>query len=341
MSRKESKLRTKKEGAKLKKQRLVNPQRQRTLLTVRRGIRYGLRNFTRNAWLTVAATVVMVITLLIIFVTGIASSVLSETIQSQKDKMDLSVYIKHDVSSSTLDNLASEIKSQPNVKSVAISTSADERKNYVEENKAKQEIMDALQTVTEEGINMEFPAVLHVKLDDYEKKDDIQKFVSNDKLFKKWVDQSRSQSQDLETRQNTIKRLSDIMQYASKVGIAAASIFVAISVLVIFNTIRMTIFSRRDEISMMRSIGADNFFIRGPFLVEAELYGVIAGVISTILGYLALAKILPSMSSYIEVAQTQAFVEHWMAVILLAMMAVGFVIGDLSARLALRRYMKW
>lgn len=326
---------------KLKKQRLINPQRQRTLLTARRVVRYGLRNFTRNAWLTVAATVVMVITLLIIFVTGIASSVLSETIESQKDKMDLSIYIKHDASDSVLEELSDKIKQQPNVKSVSTSNSADERKNYIEENKTKQEIMDALQTVAGEGINMEFPAVLHVKLDDYEKKDDIQKYIDSDKLFEKWIDQSRAQSQDLETRQNTIKRLSDIMQYASKVGIAAASVFVAISVLVIFNTIRMTIFSRREEISMMRSIGADDFFIRGPFLVEAELYGVIAGVISTLLGYLALSEILPSMSSYIEVSQTQTLVEHWMILILLGMMAIGFVIGDLSARLALRRYMKW
>ena len=110
---------------KLKKQRLINPQRQRTLLTARRVVRYGLRNFTRNAWLTVAATVVMVITLLIIFVTGIASSVLSETIESQKDKMDLSIYIKHDASDSVLEELSDKIKQQPNVKSVSTSNSAD------------------------------------------------------------------------------------------------------------------------------------------------------------------------------------------------------------------------
>lgn len=325
----------------LRKQRLINPQRQRTLLTWRRVVRYGLRNFARNAWLTIAATVVMVITLLIIFATGVASSVLNETIESQKDKMDLSVYIKHDASDKTLNNLADQLKKQANVKSVTVSNSASERKNYVDENKENSEIMDALELVASENVTMDFPAVLHVKLEDYNLKDDIQKYISNDKQFKKWVDQSRAQSQDLETRQNTINRLSDIMGYAGKVGMVAAGIFIVISVLIIFNTIRMTIFARRDEISMMRSIGADNFFIRGPFLVEAELYGLIAGVVATIIGYLALAKIMPGMGGYIEVTETQALVEHWMLLILLGMMGIGYIIGNISARLALRRYMKW
>ena len=130
------------------------------------------------------------------------------------------------------------------------------------------------------------------------------------------------------------------MNYASRAGIVAAVIFIVISVLIIFNTIRMTIFSRRDEISMERSIGADNYFIRGPFLVEAELYGIIAAIIAMILGYLVLTKLLPSLGSYIEVTRTQAIVSQWWWAILLGMMFIGFLIGDLSARMALRKYLK-
>ena len=85
-----------------KKERLVDTQSHHTVLTLSRVARYGLRNFTRNAWLTIAATAVMVITLLIIFVTVVASSVLGEAITSQKQKIDLSLYIKANASEDVL-----------------------------------------------------------------------------------------------------------------------------------------------------------------------------------------------------------------------------------------------
>lgn len=319
---------------KVKKERLINTQRRRTFLTWTRVVRYGLRNFTRNAWLTIAATAVMVITLLIIFITGIASSVLNETIESQKAKMDLSFYIKHDANEDTLRQLAGKLRVQPNVVSVKTSTSDEEYE------KASQDNADAWSLVVGEGVDPSLPAVIHVKLEDMNKRGDIEKFVKDDPQFKQWTDESVTASQDVEARQQTIDKLSSVMNYASKAGIVAGAIFVVISVLIIFNTIRMTIFSRRDEISMMKSIGADSYFIRGPFLVEAELYGVIAAVVAMILGYLTLTKVLPSLGSYIEVAQTGAMVRQWWWAILLGMMLAGFLIGDLSARMALRRYLK-
>lgn len=321
-------------GKVLKKVRLVNRQKQRTFLTWTRVVRYGLRNFTRNAWLTVAATVVMTITLLIIFVTAVASAVLNETIASQEEKMDLSFYIRYDASEDILRNLVGKLRIQPNVESVSVSTSEEEYK------KASVDNVDAWSLVIEEGVEPTFPAVIHVKLHDMEQRQNIENFVASDQQFKEWIDQSISGSDIVETKQETIDKLSNIMSYASQIGVIAAGIFVVISILIIFNTIRMTIFSRRDEISMERSIGADNYFIRGPFLVEAELYGIIAAILTVIIGYTAMPKILSGLGSYIEVSQTLTmFKQKWWLVALI-MLAIGFLIGDLSARLALHRYLK-
>ncbi len=317
-----------------KKERLVDTQSHHTVLTLSRVARYGLRNFTRNAWLTIAATAVMVITLLIIFVTVVASSVLGEAITSQKQKIDLSLYIKANASEDVLRTLAGKLRIQPNVTEVSISTSENEYK------KASKDNVEGWSLVVDEGIKPAIPAVIHVKLADMSKRKAIEKFISGDPQFKQWVDSSVANSQDVEARQQTINKLSSLMDIASRVGIVAGSFFVVISVLIIFNTIRMTIFSRRDEISMMKSIGADSYFIRGPFLIEAELYGVIAAIIAMIVGYLLSTKLLPSLGGYIEVKQTKSFILHWWWLILLGMITTGFVIGDLSARLALRKYLK-
>ena len=317
-----------------KKERLVDTQSHHTILTLSRVARYGLRNFTRNAWLTIAATAVMVITLLIIFVTVVASSVLGEAITSQKQKIDLSLYIKANASEDVLRTLAGKLRIQPNVTEVSISTSENEYK------KASKDNVEGWSLVVDEGIKPAIPAVIHVKLADMSKRKAIEKFISGDPQFKQWVDSSVANSQDVEARQQTINKLSSLMDIASRVGVVAGSFFVVISVLIIFNTIRMTIFSRRDEISMMKSIGADSYFIRGPFLIEAELYGVIAAIIAMIVGYLLSTKLLPSLGGYIEVKQTKSFILHWWWLILLGMITTGFVIGDLSARLALRKYLK-
>ena len=318
----------------LKKERLVNNQRRRTFLTWTRVVRYGLRNFTRNAWLTVAATVVMTITLLIILVTAVASSVLGETITSQKDKMELSFYIRYDADEDVLRNLTGKLRIQPNVQSVDISTSEEEYK------KASKDNAEAWSEVVSQGVTPTLASVIHVKLDDMEQRDVIENFVDKDPQFQEWIDTSVTELQDVEARQETIDKLSSIMSYASRAGVVAAAIFIVISVLIIFNTIRMTIFSRRDEISMERSIGADNYFIRGPFLVEAELYGIIAAVLAMAIGYLAVSKILPSLGGYIEVAKTQAILNQWWWAILLGMLVLGFLIGNLSARMALHKYLK-
>ncbi len=317
-----------------KKERLVDTQSHHTVLTLSRVARYGLRNFPRNAWLTIAATAVMVITLLIIFVTVVASSVLGEAITSQKQKIDLSLYIKANASEDVLRTLAGKLRIQPNVTEVSISTSENEYK------KASKDNVEGWSLVVDEGIKPAIPAVIHVKLADMSKRKAIEKFISGDPQFKQWVDSSVANSQDVEARQQTINKLSSLMDVASRVGIVAGSFFVVISVLIIFNTIRMTIFSRRDEISMMKSIGADSYFIRGPFLIEAELYGVIAAIIAMVVGYLLSTKLLPSLGGYIEVKQTKSFILHWWWLILLGMITTGFVIGDLSARLALRKYLK-
>ncbi len=329
------------DATKIIKKRLVNPQRRRTLLTMQRVFSYGVRNFSRNAWLTVAATVVMVITLTVVFITGIASSVLEETIEAQKAKMDLSLYIKPEAKRTVLDQLAELIRHQPNVTNVSVSTSEAEHDKFIESNKTNQTVLEGLQVVAESGVKMKLPAVIHIKLDDYSKRDALEKYVAQQGLFKAWVDHSSMSARDIEARQNTIKQLADIMKYASKVGLIVAAIFVAISVLIIFNTIRMTIFSRRDEIAMMRAIGADNYFIRGPFLVEAELYGVIAGVLTVAAGYLLLLYILPNMRNYITVDHTGAMFRQWWWLVMLGMMAAGWLIGNISARLAIHRYMKW
>ena len=119
---------------------------------------------------------------------------------------------------------------------------------------------------------------------------------------------------------------------ADKFGIVATIVFVAISSLIVFNTIRMAIFNRREEIQMMKLIGADRSFIRGPFIVEAVVYGFIAAIIATGLGILALLSVKSKLLNYgVAIQPTIDFLIVYIGFVLLGMIALGALIGILSS----------
>ena len=110
----------------------------------------------------------------------------------------------------------------------------------------------------------------------------------------------------------------------------------------IFNTIRMAIFSRREEIYMMRLVGADTNFIRGPFLVEAQICGIISGLLASTIAYGGYRLLAPSLVGYnIDISTVTMFMDTGRLVIVyLVVIGIGMLIGLISARLAMQKYLK-
>ncbi|MCL2174302.1 ABC transporter permease [Candidatus Saccharibacteria bacterium] len=316
--------------------RLARPKQTRRMLTRSRVIRYGLRNLTRNAWLTIAATAVMTVTLLIILATVVMSQMLSSTVVKLRDNIDVSIYFDPKTDDDTLRNLAGKMQLVENVKGVTISNSQSEYDKFVEENKNDRNL---IKTIADIEIN--FPAVMHVKINDLNNVQPIRNMVEEDPQYQKWI-YTRRQPTYAGDQQQTINTIASWADLAQRGGLTAAAVFLIISILVIFNTIRMAIFSRREEIEMMKLVGADKSFIRGPFLIEAAIYGILAALIATALGFAAFAWLTPRLSNYgVMVDSVQEMMVSWWWVVLAAMIAIGVAIGYVSARLSARRYLKW
>jgi len=125
------------------------------------------------------------------------------------------------------------------------------------------------------------------------------------------------------------------------VGIIVSVVFVAISTLIIFNTIRMAIFNRREEIQMMKLIGAERSFIRGPFIVEAVVYGFFAAVLASGIGMSLFVLARPALEAAdVSVTQTMNLLTAYAGFVLLGMIIIGAIIGIVSSLLATRRYLK-
>ncbi len=304
----------------------------RQWLTFLRMVRYGINNFTRNAWLTIAATAVMTITLLIIFTTVVAGSILNDSITEMKRKIDLSLYVKTDTAQEDVDSIKGDLEELSNTESVTYISPEQGKQDLAQENKADDTALDALS----EAANR-LPGVFRVQLHDIEDTSQLGEFVRTNSTYQANEDRKPS----FETRRDTIQTLTRWAGFAQQGGLVASAVFVLISSLIIFNTIRMAIFSRKDEIQMMKLIGADRNFIRGPFVVEAIVYGFIAGVIATAIGIALVVWSKDGFSSFgIEVALTYDWLVSYIGLVVLGMVLLGATIGTISSLFATRRYLK-
>lgn len=307
----------------------------RQWVTFMRMCRYGVNNFTRNAWLTIAATAIMTITLFVIFTSVAARNILVDTLSDLRDKVNMSIYLENETTSKDATSVADDLKDLSSVISVDIISPEAARNNFITQNREDEDSLNAIKEATNK-----FPWTLNIKIVDINNTTELQNFVATNELAKEHLDANRPPS-FAGTKRATIETIGRAIDFAQKIGIIASSIFTVISMLIIFNTIRMAIFNRREEINMMKLIGAERSFIRGPFIVEAIVYGFFAALIASSLGYALLFFVAPSLESYqINVQPTLDAALFYAGFILLAMIIIGAIIGIISSLMATRRYLK-
>lgn len=307
----------------------------RKWITFLRMCRYGVNNFTRNAWLSIAATAVMTITLLIIFTTVVARTILVDTVTQLKDRVDMSIYLKTETTNDQSKEILNRLDGLDSVKSATYISAEEARNQFLEAQKSDVATMQALTEA-----NNKFPATIKVKLVDINDTSELKTFIEKSESIKDLIDPKREPS-FAGTRSESIKNIARAVQFAEQAGLALSLLFIAISSLIIFNTIRMAIFNRKEEIQMMKLIGADRSFIRGPFIVEAIVYGFIAALIATLAGILLLYFLKDNLqSSGISANNTYDLILLYLGPITLGMILLGALIGIISSMLATRKHLK-
>ena len=307
----------------------------RRLLALSRMIKYGVNSFFRNSWLSVAATLVMTLTLLIILVTFLSHQILNDTIKDLQEKVDMSIYLKTETTDEVAGLITKDLKKLKSVKKVTYISADQARKQIIEESAGSDAVLEALKEATNKN-----PATLRVVVEDINDTTELEKFVESNKTIQKYLSTRYKPSFAGERRQ-TIKSIGRAVSFVQQLGLGAGVLFVLISALIIFNTIRMAIFNRKEEIYMMKLIGADKAFIRGPFLVESVLYGVLAALVATGFSFWALHSVVGVLIDYqIAVQPTLGWLTNYLGLVLLAVITLGSLIGIISSSLATRQFIK-
>lgn len=306
------------------------------LITQWRIIKTGCQNFVRNLTLAIAAIAVMLITLTIILFSVIANATFTNTIKQITDRIDISVYLKDDVTDATREKLIADLKNIENVREVEYVSKDAALEDY---KKANQDNLDLLLAISQ--TDNPLPASLRLKPKDPNRIEEIRTFLEQENIKALQSDET-SYSGD---RKEAIDKITSATRFLGQAGVVGVIIFTVVSMLIIFNTIRMAIFNRRDELQIMRLLGASTSFIRGPFVVETIIYGIIAGLLSvticeTLFSVSANAFGASSLGLLDITFANDYFAKHfWL--ILTVQLAIGILIGAASSMIATRRYLKF
>lgn len=306
-------------------------------MTFLRIVHAGTVNFMRNATLAIAAMAVMVVTLTIVLFSIVANATFTNTIQQITDKIDISVFLNDNVTPDQSKKLVSEIKALPNVKSVQYLSKDDALKTYLKQKTTNQNLITAVSPA-----GNPIPATIRIKPRDLNRLEDIKTYLSKSSNKALQTEGSPSYSGD---RKKAIDNITHATNILREVGVVAVAVFSTISALIIFNTIQMAIFNRRDEITIERLLGAGSWFIRGPFIVESIIYGILSAIISLLFinsVFVAASSALQASSlGLLDIAYAHDYFNQHFLVLLLMQVLVGILIGAASSIIATQRYLRF
>ncbi len=300
------------------------------LTTIFRIIKYGFLGFWRNGWLSTATLSIIILTLLV-FEGLMVFNVLTKTaLDSLKNKIDISVYFKTTTSEDDILKIKQSLQSLAEVKGVEYISRDDALAIFKERHKDDPTISQSLDQLKDNPLL----ASLNIKAYDTKQYAAIAGYLDKTDL-KVWFEKVTYAENSL-----MIERLGKIIDTAQKGGFLLIVFLTLIAVLVTFNTIRLAIYSSRDEISVMRLVGGSNSFIRGPYVIEGIIYGLLAGVFSVVIAMPIIYFISPYAQIFISDINLWSYFKTNLFTMFGYQALFGVGLGIASSYIAVRKYLR-
>ena len=299
------------------------------MTTLFRIVQAGVFSFWRNIWLSSATIAVLVLSLSVATGILLLSVVAQAVVTELESKVDVSVYFKPDIEEQKITEVRKSLTEFPAVLEVRYTSKDDALEKFKERHAGNQAIEQALGELGDNPLE----ASLAIRAQDAASYEAVASFIEN--RFSQIID-------NVNYRENApiIEKLFAVTNALRVAGLILGAALFAIAGLIAHNTIRLAIFSMREEISLMRLVGASNWFIRGPFVVEGMLGGLIAGGATffiffglVYLGAAPIAKFLPGVDMLVY------YKTHWYEIFAFTA-GLGILASTLSSYVAIRRYLK-
>ncbi len=281
-------------------------------------IKEGFKNTWTNGVMSAASVLVMVCCMILTGGAMLLSLNLNHTLKGVENSNTMVVFLKKGVSPDQVIDAGNQIKNTPNILKCDYYSSEQASEKY-------KDVLGDLYEVVKEGENP-FPEAYHITMKDLS-------------LYKKTIDKIRSieNVESVGDRSETAKKLSDLNKIVAQAGIWIICSLGVVSLFIISNTIKITMHNRRFEISIMKSVGATNGFIKAPFMVEGMVIGCIAAVISTLVLKVVYDGLLSVIGGIVPFSGISF--EDVMWIVLGCFLATGVLFGVIGSSISLRRYL--
>jgi cell division transport system permease protein len=301
------------------------------LAAIHRSIIFALQSFWRNIWLSLATIFIIALAFLSINFLVALNAISDSAIAAVKDKIDVSVYFKRDVKESKIAEIKSHLETLSQAKSVAYFSPDDNLAQFKARHQSDQIIQETLTELAGNPLG----ATLVIKAKELADYPEILKAIDNPA----YTELIENKSYD--DHQLVISRINSITDNIRKGGLIISLIFVVIAVLIVFNTVRIAIFTHQNEIGIMKLVGANNWFIRAPFILENVISGLVACVVATIVIYGILSFLQPHLTAFFgfDFNISKYFNDNFIKIFASELIGIT-VLNVISSSLALTKYLK-
>jgi cell division transport system permease protein len=296
---------------------------------LKRIIKYGWKIFIRDGEIALTNVFILVIVIILISFLFLSREIGQILISFLKEKADISVYFKEEVLEEDILKLEEEISKIPEVKEVKYVSKEEALNEFRERYKENPILMEALSEI---GANP-FLASLSIKVQEASQYEAIINFLNekNSQIIEKI---------DYYQRKPLIDRIFSLISNFEKGGFFLSVILILIAILVTFNTIRLAIINYGEEISIQRLVGASNWFIRGPFIVQGVISGILAAIFSLFLLAISCWFLSPKIEVLFEGLDVFQIFSEKIAILISIQFLVGISLGVISSLIAIRRYLR-
>jgi len=294
-------------------------------------IKFSFQDIARNVWLTVVTITILLIALFSINILLTARVISDNAVVAVREKINISLYIKADAPETEIMALRNQISSSDKVKSVVYISKQNALESFRDKYKNNQAVLAALKEL---GRNPLSPSLTIVPKD----------FTQSENLINELriIDSPIIESRDFSDNSVILSKINNVTKRVNEVGMFIIAIFILTSLLVVYNAIRVAIYTHRQEIEIMRLVGASNFFIYMPYMVSAFVYALLSILIVISVFYPFLSLLQPYLEVFFtgyNVNLLTYFVDNF-ALIFGMQFLIVFLINILASLFAVRKYAK-
>ncbi|OGY85953.1 MAG: hypothetical protein A3G01_03405 [Candidatus Kerfeldbacteria bacterium RIFCSPLOWO2_12_FULL_43_9] len=302
------------------------------IVTFFRATKFAFQNFWRNFWLSIVTIFILTLTLVSVSLLSAVNLLANQAITVVKEKVNIDVFFSSAAQAEQMLAVRAFVEQMPEAKQVEYVSATEALERFKKEHVADLDILASLAELEENPL----PASLVIQAYELDQYQTI-------------IDKLRASSfadilttQDFDDNRSVIQRISILSQRVTQIGLVLSFIFATISLLMVFNTIRITIYTHREELNIMKLVGATNWFIRTPFFLEGILYAMIASIVTMAFLYPTFVFVSPYIQAFFQGYSFDfiQFLELHFWKIFALQIGLSLVLSVLSSMIAITRYLR-